>query len=232
MTQVLGIETPKGLRHKLERRGYTVKTVRKTALPAAFKVQPDIVLVSGDAVTIAEIKNIQRATPYAELVVLRRRITTDMAHEAYEAGARAVVPLEAVVTYISGCITALHKPSRQVVTEHVVKEFHDPETGRLDANRVAAAFGVSLSTLAKAIGVTPGALSKRSTATVAQSGLREIEFIWATLRRMLGSDDLARAWLRAGHPDLGGDPPIKLMTEGSAAALADYLRNALSGQPT
>lgn len=232
---LLAIETPQNVSRQLRRRGYGVRTLAKgEALPPPSQVQPDIVLVSGDSLSIAEIKQIHRATLYADLVVLARHITARMAKEAYAVGARAVVPEEAAVTYISGHAFADVRSAlpNRVLTEHLVKEFHDAKTGRLDANRVATAFGIPLSTLAKAIDVTPGALSKRPTAAAAQRGLRETEFTWATLRRMLGSDDLVRAWLHAGHPDLGGDPPIRLLTERSARTLSDYLRNALSGQPT
>jgi hypothetical protein len=54
----------------------------------------------------------------------------------------------------------------------------------------------------------------------------------AALRRLLGSDARVRAWLNAPHPDLGGDAPLALLTKGSAKDLADYVRGALSGQPT
>ena len=37
---------------------------------------------------------------------------------------------------------------------------------------------------------------------------------------------------RTPHPDLGGDAPLALLTKGSAKDLADYVRGALSGQPT
>jgi len=76
---------------------------------------------------------------------------------------------------------------------------------------------------------TPSALSKRPHARAA---LREIEFAVAALRRLLGSDARVRAWLNAPHPDLGGDAPLALLMKGSAKDLADYVRSALSGQPT
>jgi hypothetical protein len=85
---------------------------------------------------------------------------------------------------------------------------------------------------AKAVGLTPLALSKRPHARAAQDALREIEFAMAALRRLLGSDARVRAWLNAPHPDLGGDAPLALLTKGSAKDLADYVRSALSGQPT
>src|SRR6202050_2636302 len=47
--------------------------------------------------------------------------------------------------------------------------------------------------LAKAVGLTPSALSKRPHAKAAQDALREIEFAVAAVRRLLGSDARVRA---------------------------------------
>lgn len=108
----------------------------------------------------------------------------------------------------------------------------EPIDSQLDAERIAMAFGLTVSALAKPVGVTPSALSRRRTAPAAQRGLRELEFVWAVLRRELGADDVARAWLHAGHPLLDGEAPIALLTKGSATALADFVRSAVAGQPT
>jgi uncharacterized protein (DUF2384 family) len=89
-----------------------------------------------------------------------------------------------------------------------------------------------VATLAKSIRLTPSALSKRPHAKAAQEGLRQIEFVMASLRRMLGSDSRIRAWLNAPHPDLDGQPPLALLTKGSAKELADYVRAILAGQHT
>jgi Protein of unknown function (DUF2384) len=114
----------------------------------------------------------------------------------------------------------------------IVEEPHDPDTGRLDTQRAARALGVPLGTLAKAIGSTPSALAKRSSAKSVQLGLREIEFAIAGLRELLGSDRRMLAWLNEPHPDLGGEPPINLLAKGSAREFANYVRSALAGQPT
>ncbi|MFQ5961141.1 MAG: antitoxin Xre/MbcA/ParS toxin-binding domain-containing protein [Candidatus Methylomirabilales bacterium] len=176
-----------------------------------------------------KIKEIQRATQYAPMVVSMRHHKDKLATEAYEAGVDAVAPTHAVMAVINKVSgVRLGRP----LPETIVWEFHDPKTGRIDARRAAQALGISLAVLAKASGLSPSALSRRPNARAAQASLRELEFAWATLRRMLGSSDLARAWLNAGHPDLDGEPPITLLREGSAKALADYLRRALAGQPT
>ncbi len=113
----------------------------------------------------------------------------------------------------------------------MVEEFHDKATGRLDSDAVARGLGISVSGLAKAVGLTPSALSKRPHARAAQGALREIEFAVAALRRLLGSDARVRAWLNAPHPDLKGRPAGS-SSKGSVKDLADYVRGAVSGQPT
>jgi transcriptional regulator with XRE-family HTH domain len=152
--------------------------------------------------------------------------------EAYAAGATSVVPAERVDVAWKNLLRVLSeaKGAGAVrVHEAFVRGFHDP-SGRLDAARVAEATGLTLSQVAQAIGVTPSALSKRATAGAAQAGLRELEFSWATLLDMLGEDELARAWLHAGHPDFSGKPPLDYLTEGGAKRLADYLRAASAGE--
>jgi len=87
-----------------------------------------------------------------------------------------------------------------------------------------------MSQLARSLGITPSALSKRATAEIAQTGLRELEFVWATLTRMLGTDGLTRAWLNAAHPDLGGRPPLVYLTDGEASDLGAWIRGSLLGE--
>jgi len=113
-----------------------------------------------------------------------------------------------------------------------LRKLRDPATGRLDADAVAQTLGISVSRLAKGLGLTGSALSKRPYTSAVQDALGEIEFAVAALRRLLGSDALVRAWLNALHPDLGGDAPLALLAKGSAKDLADYVRGALAGQPT
>jgi len=121
--------------------------------------------------------------------------------------------------------------SRHPIEDQVVAEFHDRKTGRLDASLVAEAYGVSLSALARALGVTQSALSKRTTAAAAQDALRELEFAWAALLSAVESPDRVRAWLHALRPDLGGKPPLSLLLEGSAVAFANYVRSVIAGEP-
>ena len=200
--------------------------------------RPDFVIVADSTGAAATIRAIARAFPTTPLIVTTSEVSTGVSDREYRAGATAVVPLSALASAVKR-IMHVHVPpktgSRPVARFHaargLVEELHDPVTGRLDAQRVAIALGVSISTLAKAVGLTPSALSKRGDAKAAQPALREIEFAIACLPQLLGSDARMLAWLHANHPDLGGEPPINLLTKGSAREFANYVRSALAGQP-
>ncbi|MGH7842807.1 MAG: antitoxin Xre/MbcA/ParS toxin-binding domain-containing protein [Candidatus Binataceae bacterium] len=212
-------------------------TVAKAVAGAEPDTVPDLIVAGlGEHVTaLVEIKGLRRAFPKTVIVITSRKLSGEMSAEVYRAGATAVVPLGALGDAIANLTQVFEagKPKRPgPLDDTMVEEFHDLATGRLDADAVARGLDISVSGLAKAVGLTPSALSKRPHARAAQNALREIEFAVAALRRLLGSDARVRAWLNAPHPDLGGDAPLALLTKGSAKDLADYVRGALSGQPT
>jgi uncharacterized protein (DUF2384 family) len=221
------------LRRDLAAHGFEVRRVTLQGGVAALSAPVDVVVVTdpgGGPPAPDVFEKLADRFPGTPCVYVSDRLAGPVASRATEAGAllttvhaapRAIASLERLV-----------KPPTRDGQSGIVKEFHDPRTGRLDAARIARVLGVSVSTLARAVGVTASALSKRPTARAAQRGLREIEWAWAGLRRMLGSNPAARAWLNAPHPDLGNQPPLSLVTDGSATALADYVRSALAGQPT
>jgi Protein of unknown function (DUF2384) len=198
---------------------------------------PDLIVAGpGErGAALIEIKGLRRAFPNAAIVITSRKLSGDASADVYRAGATAVVPLGALADAIANLTQVFEagKPKKKgALDETMVEEFHDQATGRLDSGAVARGLGISVSGLAKAVGLTPSALSKRPHARAAQDALREIEFAVSALRKLLGSDAPVRAWLNAPHPDLGGDAPLALLTKGSTKDLADYVRGALSGQPT
>jgi Protein of unknown function (DUF2384) len=214
----------------LGRAGFRVLTPERPEHAAA----PDLVVALGPITVLAEVKLMRAIAPHVPIfVVWVDRPEERFVTEAYAAGATSVVPAERVdvawknllrvLTEAKGAGTAMR------VHDTFVHSFHD-QTGRLDAARVAEVMSLTLSQVAKAIGVTPSALSKRPNAGAAQPGLRELEFCWATLLDMLGEEELARAWFHAGHPDFSGKPPLDYLTEGGAKRLGDYLRAALAGE--
>jgi Protein of unknown function (DUF2384) len=221
-----------------------LRSARLRRLPVAKAVagvQPDTapdLIVAGlgkHGTAVLEVKGLRRRFPGIAIVITSRRLSGEISAQVYRAGATAVVPLGALDDAIANLAEVFETgkaKNERGLDETVVEEFHDKATGRLDASSVARSLDISVSGLAKAVGLTPSALSKRPHARAAQDALREIEFAVAALRRLLGSDARVRAWLNAPHPDLGGDAPLTLLTKGSAKDLADYVRGALSGQPT
>ncbi|MBI2218472.1 MAG: DUF2384 domain-containing protein [Candidatus Rokubacteria bacterium] len=217
---------------QLEAAGHEVHEVSLGPRARTRAGQFHVVVMSGAAArgTRARIAKLKATFPDTPCVLASDRLTGKAAADAIAAGA-LLTTIRSVPKTLAA-LARLVPPALPGLRGYVAPELHDPQTGRLDAGRVASALGLSLSALAKPIGVTPSALSRRPTARAAQPGLREIEFVWAALRTEFGSDQAARAWLNAPHPDLAGRAPITLLTEGSATALADYLRSALAGQPS
>jgi hypothetical protein len=213
----------------LGRAGFRVQTPDRIEHEGA----PDLVVVLGSTMVLAEVKLMHAVAPHVPIFVTwvdrpGERFVTD----AYAAGATIVLPasrVEVVWKNLLRVLSEARSTGAVRVHETFVRGFHD-QSGRLDATRVAEATGLTLSQVARAIGVTPSALSKRPTAGAAQAGLRELEYCWATLLDMLGEQELARAWLHAGHPDFSGKAPLDYLLEGGVKRLGDYLRAALAGE--
>ncbi len=220
----------------LQEAGYSVKVTKPEEIRAHRSFRPDIIVVGSSGLhAVGEVTAVSHTFPNTPVVVAARSLTQAAAAQAIEAGATLVTPitvLGAALANLSRVVVRATPAPESALERNTVPEFHDRRTGKLNASRIARAFGISLAALANSIGVTPSALSKRPTARAAQDKLRDIEFAWATLKRLLGSEESARAWLNTAHPDLGGQPAISLLTKGSAKAFADYIRSALSGQPT
>lgn len=230
--RVAVVQRGPGIARQLEAKGFDVRrvTLRRSASTPHSAVDVVVVADAADARVTPEVfERLAAVFPNTPWVFASDRLAAKVAVNASEAGA-LLTTIDAVPRAIAS-LERLIRPAAGPGRSDVVQEFHDPDAGRLDAARIALVLGLSVSALAKAVGVTASALSKRPTARAAQEGLREIEWVWGTLRRMLGSDTVARAWLNAPHPDLGNQAPLSLLTEGSAAALAAYVRSALTGQP-
>jgi len=220
--------------------GFNVQPSNRKTLPQTLLSKPDFVVVlDANVLMIGEVKVVHHTFPNTPIVFATGSLTAAIAKEAVDAGATVVVSRESAVEACRNLWNVLGDTAQRresfplrTINEDLVEKFHSPTTGRLDARPISKAFGLSLAALAKSIGLTPSALTKRPRAMAAQEGLRELEFSWAVLVRMLGNEDLTRAWLNAGHPDLDGRPPLDLITRGSARDLANYLRSALVGETT
>jgi hypothetical protein len=203
-----------------------------------FDVLPDIILLSTGAGKSHRIVSfVHESYPHARLLVATEARKAEVT-KAYTAGAAVVAPPRAFVHAVKNiCYTSsfvIDNPrqgAKHAIEREVVQDFHDSETGRLDAARIARAYGVTVAALAKAVGVTQSALSRRTTALRAQAGLRHLEVAWAALLSALESPERIRAWLNTQRQDIGGKHPIALLLEGSAEGLAGYVRSVIAGEP-
>ncbi|HEY3266188.1 MAG TPA: MbcA/ParS/Xre antitoxin family protein [Armatimonadota bacterium] len=114
---------------------------------------------------------------------------------------------------------------------HAAPELHAPQSGRLDAARVARLLGVPLAELARLLGKRPGTVAKTPDAPALQPGLRVYERIAAPLLHLAGAPERLRAWLNAPNPSLGGETPMKLILEGHGEAVAGLVERIALGEP-
>lgn len=110
-------------------------------------------------------------------------------------------------------------------------DLHDPRTGRIDAKKVATAFGLSLRSLAAALDRTPQSLSKTPTAQSVQDDLGHYQRTYEILRSLLGDPATVRAWLNSPQPDLAGKRPVRLIEDGQVEAVRDFLEIVYAGGP-
>jgi hypothetical protein len=114
---------------------------------------------------------------------------------------------------------------------YLAPELHDPESGRLDARRVSAHFGLPLAEVARVLGRGVATVHKTPDAPSLQSGLALFERVAVSLRRLAGPPDNWRIWLNATNPDLGGETPLFFIRNGKGQIVAELLEDALFGQP-
>lgn len=112
----------------------------------------------------------------------------------------------------------------------LLPELH-AESGRLDAQRVANFFGLSLAALGRAVGVSRAALHKTPDASSLQKKLHPWHAVAGALLDILESKEAVRAWLHTPNPELESQTPLALMQGGEADVVAALLRDAMTGQP-
>jgi hypothetical protein len=114
---------------------------------------------------------------------------------------------------------------------HLALDLHDPASGRLDAKRISAIFGLPLSGVARIVGRELSAVHKTPDALSLQPGLTIFERIAAPLLYLAGSPENLRIWLNAPNPELEGETPVALLKSGEGEVVAELLEDTLVGQP-
>lgn len=109
------------------------------------------------------------------------------------------------------------------------KDLRD-KSGKLSAHRVAKAFGVPKSQIARWLGRSRQAIGKTPDAESLQAPLGYLERI-ARLRSALDDQGDFRRWLNLPNRQLDGKSPIDLIEEGRSQVVADLVDDALTGSP-
>lgn len=95
-----------------------------------------------------------------------------------------------------------------------------PDTGRLDAARIAREFNVPVATVAGAIGRKAPGVRKSPDASSLQPELRRLYRIWiAMLNVFKGDKTNARIFLNAPNPNLENHAPIEFIQTGNLGPL-------------
>ncbi len=86
----------------------------------------------------------------------------------------------------------------------LLPQVRDPETGRIDAGKLARALGVKKAQLARTLGVDRRLLSSKPTLPKIQKRAAILERALAILIDYLGDEKTARMWFHTPHPSLEG----------------------------
>jgi hypothetical protein len=108
----------------------------------------------------------------------------------------------------------------------------NPESGRLDAARMARELSVPVVTIAEAIGRKAPGVRKHPDASSLQSELRRIYRIWVALVNLYAGDKTnARIFLNAPNRHLEDHAPIEFIERGELAPLEAFLDAMSVRQP-
>jgi uncharacterized protein (DUF2384 family) len=111
-------------------------------------------------------------------------------------------------------------------------ELFNPQSGRLDAVRIARELNVPVATIAEAIGRKAPGVRKHPDASSLQSELRRIYRIWVSLVDLFaGNKAVARTFLNAPNRALERRAPIEFIETGDLAPLEMYVDAMSSRQP-
>lgn len=105
------------------------------------------------------------------------------------------------------------------------------ENGRLSVRPISELFGVAVSDIGQWIGSNKAALSKTPDALSIQEPLHLLVRV-AGMRDAVGGGASFRQWLRTPHPMLVNKTPLHWIETGKALEIAEFVGDALTGQPS
>jgi DNA-binding protein HU-beta len=110
-----------------------------------------------------------------------------------------------------------------------IKALHDPDTGRVDAVRVARYLNESLVFMASALGRNYSTVAKTPAAVPLQERLRDFKRIIEVLDHVFGGSEGTRIWMNTPHPDLDDQTPRYVIASGNVAVVRRMIDSSLSG---
>ena len=252
MTRALVIDQEEAILRQLlpvlDKQGLFVEVAKKLtdARDKVVASPPDVILLDVlmmPGLTGTELlRTIRERSPNVPVILLTGKDASpaalyDLTQFGFSATAFQTDPFkpEELIRYIQDAVLRRRSEAPSIITSftaHVLPELHDPDTGRLDAKRMADYLSVPLSTLAEAIGKNVAAVHKSPSAPSLQEDLAPIARILGILVPLLRSRERVLAWLNSPHPDIGGRTPMSFILDGKAVAVAELLEAALAGQPS
>jgi CheY-like chemotaxis protein len=113
-----------------------------------------------------------------------------------------------------------------------ITALHDPDTGRIDALKIADYLGVPLAFMATALKRNYSTVAKTPAAESLQGPLQDFKRIIEVLQHVLGDRVSVRSWMNTPHPDLAWRTPRSVLQEGNADAVRGLIDSGLSGNLT
>lgn len=110
-------------------------------------------------------------------------------------------------------------------------ELRNEGSGRLDAKKIANAFGMTLADVSRSIGKSLQAVHRTSDSKTLQQDLFSYERIASAISRISNSGNALRVWLNSPNEAFPGKLPVELIAKGRANMLADLLEDVLLGHP-
>lgn len=107
-------------------------------------------------------------------------------------------------------------------------ELHDPETGRVDAAKVAKYLKIPLKSLAEAIDLNYTYLQREPSAKSAQFRLGSIKRSLEILDLLIPNKSQILIWMNSKHPRLSLKTPLEVILEGKERALEIVLESAIN----
>ncbi len=126
----------------------------------------------------------------------------------------------------------IHQVPPPAIQIKPVPELRNDESGRLDANKIAEVFGLTMADMAVSIGRPRTTIIKTPDCTKLQVKLRDFERIAGGLLTITGSIKGLKMWLNSPAPNLDNHMPIEAIRLGKIELLAGWVDDARLGSPS